>query len=102
MAVYRVASKGSVSKHLFTKDKNYLKKQMKIWSNIDLLNRYSDYKFNVEFESKKKQKAFVSIYSDNLTFRQVFFLIWKYKLYREPVTLVNFFKNKIYSIWIDF
>lgn len=96
MSVYRVESSSSISKFLFKNDKTYLERQLVNWSNLELLNTYSNFRYNKEFEKAKRQRAISAIYTGTLTLKQKLFLIKKYKIYKDHLTIVYFFKNEMY------
>lgn len=87
MSVYRVNSSSSISKILFRDDKDYLKRQLKNWKGLDLLNEYSNYKFNKAFEESKKLRAIHSIKTGYLTIPQIIYLTFKFKLFKTPKRL---------------
>lgn len=97
MSVYRVESSSSISKILFKNDKTYLERQIKNWKGLDLLNKYSNFKFEKEFQKSKRERALSVFYTGYLTIGQKFKLIMIYNLYREPLKLSKILKSDIYT-----
>ncbi len=97
MAVYRVRSLSSVSKILFKNDKGYLQRQMKNIKGLDLLNQYSNYQFNQEFLKSKRLRIFGFIKTGFLSTCQLTDLVFRYKLYKDFMPLLQALKTHVIS-----
>lgn len=83
MSVYRVNSASSISKKLFKNDLHYLERQKRNWMGLDLLNKYSNFIFNDDFEKSKRFRALSAIKTGYLSTKQIVDLIMEYKLYKN-------------------
>jgi glycosyltransferase involved in cell wall biosynthesis len=87
MAVYRVGSQSSISKIIFKNDTKYLDRQIQNWKGLDLLNEFSQNKFNRYFFKSKRLRALNVIKTGNLSSTQICYLIKEYGLWKDVFEL---------------